>query len=137
MVICERRAAGFAHTELWRIFPKLVGVTEAGVLTYVVILRKRRAREQLRGHGIRKTRRKSSESTEEKVLICAALHAHRCARTWRTPPGATPYLGPDTGPTADAPGGTNVTGTRRVRGHPPPEDKTPYGPLPQTIQQLR
>ena len=40
------------------------------------------AREQLRGHGIRKTRRKSSESTEEKVLIlpaaclCAALRAH-------------------------------------------------------------
>jgi len=40
------------------------------------------AREQLRGHGIRKTRRKSSESTEEKGLIlpavclCAALRAH-------------------------------------------------------------
>ena len=31
-------AAGFAHTELWRIFPKLAGVIEAGILTtYVVI----------------------------------------------------------------------------------------------------
>ena len=40
------------------------------------------ARKQLRGHRIRKTRRKSSESTEEKVLIlpaaclCAALHVY-------------------------------------------------------------
>jgi len=41
---------------------------------------------------------------------------------WGTTLGATPYLGPDAGPTADAPGGTNATGTRRVRGHPPPED---------------
>jgi len=40
------------------------------------------AREQLQGHGMQKTRRKSSESPEEKVLVlpaaclCAALRAH-------------------------------------------------------------
>ena len=34
------QAAGFARTELWRIFPKLVGVTEAGVLTYMVICKR-------------------------------------------------------------------------------------------------
>ena len=36
------------------------------------------------------------------------------ATVWGTTPGATPYLGPDTGPSADAPGGTHATGTGRV-----------------------
>jgi len=72
------------------------------------------------------------EYTTPEVTGCKV----RRATVWGTTPGATPYLGPDTGPTADDPGGTNATGTRRVQGHPPPEDKTPYGPLPQTIQQL-
>jgi hypothetical protein len=58
------------------------------------------------------------------------------ATVWRTTSGATPYLGPDTGPTAVAPGGTHTTETRRIRGHPPPKNKTPDGPLPQVVQQL-
>ena len=57
------------------------------------------------------------------------------ATVWRaTSSGATPYLGPNTGPTAYAPGGTHTTGTRRVRGHPSPKNKTPHGPLPQAVQ---
>jgi hypothetical protein len=58
------------------------------------------------------------------------------ATVWRATSRATPYLGPNTGPTADAPIGNHTNETRRVRGHPPPKNKTPDGPLPQVVQQL-
>jgi hypothetical protein len=45
--------------------------------------------------------------------------------------------GTHTGPTANATRGTHTTGTRRVRGHQPPKNKTPDGPIPQAVQQLR
>jgi hypothetical protein len=46
------------------------------------------------------------------------------ATVWQaTSSRATTYLGPNTGPTADATGGTHTTGTWRVRGHPPPKKK--------------
>ena len=51
--------------------------------------RKRRARDcsraAARARNTQKTQRKTSESTEEKVLICAALHAHRRAHPWFLP----------------------------------------------------
>jgi len=53
------------------------------------------------------------------------------------PAGPPPTWGPTHAPPPTPPGGTHTTGTRRVRGHPPPKNKTPDGPLPQAVQQLR